>query len=656
MAEIVVRHGSRIVLRTQLAERDLSIGRDAGNDVVIEDPRVSRSHARILRRGGDYVLQDCGSTHGCHLGEERVTERVLRDGDVIRLGDRTLTFLVREGGALPADGQAGGEAADFQTMLLQPGAPAESARRLEALFEISRTLEAARDFNGVLAEILDKAIAIMGAERGFIMLRDRDTRELKVHVARDRKGAITGVDAETVSRSLMKKVVESGEPVVVRNALAGGEWGTESMLANQIHSALCVPLKAREEVAGVLYVDHRSRVSAFTDQDLAFLTTFALQAHAAIHASRAYWELLDSLFKASDDFIVVCAPDRTITQANRGAAKLTASSEGDLTGRKLDELFAAEHQLEARKLCADTLQKGLVSGVELVLENAHGPNRPLGISSFALKDKQDNPVGLCLIGRDLSQLRSLIDMLTGANAKLRELNDMKSQFVGMIAHELKSPLSVVVGYVDLLLQNNSEPPSPKQREHLEKIMGAGERLIGLIQELLELTRLETGKTALRLGPVDAKKMLYELAENYELRARQAEVEVHLKAAEDLPVLEGDKDLIWRVFDNFFSNGIKYNKRGGKLLVEARRVKHECEFSFRDEGIGMSEEDQKRLFERFFRADNVGKIPGTGLGLSIVKAVVERHAGRIAVESKLGEGTTFRVTLPLKPPEPEVPAL
>ena len=198
--------------------------------------------------------------------------------------------------------------------------------RLTALFEISQALETAKDFSGVLNTIMDKAIAIMGAERGFLMLEDQETKELRVHVARDAQGDIAGVDAEKVSRSLMQRVRETGKPVLIMHAQSA-EWGTKSVLEHSIHSALCAPLMTRDLVTGVLYVDHRSSPMAFTKEDVAFFTTFALQAKAAIDNSRAYWELVDGLFRASNDFIVVCSPTGKINQVNRSGAVLLGRTE-----------------------------------------------------------------------------------------------------------------------------------------------------------------------------------------------------------------------------------------------------------------------------------------------------------------------------------------
>jgi PAS domain S-box-containing protein len=671
MAEIVVYKGGQEVSRKKLSGGEVKVGRDPSSDIVLDDPRVSRLHARIVPEGAGFLIED-KSTHGTFVGEARIGRHTLKDGDRVQIADRTLAFVAQDGtkppiapisGVAPMQGPAPGAGAgpgdkpageweQFQTVFMQGGGGGqESAARLKALFEMSVALETAKDFPAILRALLDRAITIMGAERGFIMLKDADTGKLSVHVARDRAGDISGVEAESTSRSLMEKVVNSGAPVLIRNAM-GGEWGTESMLANKIHSALCVPLRTQEDVSGVLYVDHRSRLSAFTDQDLTFFTIFALQAKAAIDSSRAYWELVESLFRASGDFIAVCGTDGKIRQVNRGAQKMTGLSEAELLARRIPEVALPSDKAQAETLCRETLEKGVVSSTDITFVGADGRHVPMSASTFVMRGRDGKPMGFCLIGRDLTELKNLIERLTSANVKLRELNDMKSQFVGMISHELKTPLSVVVGYAEMMLEDPKDTPSDRQKDYLTRILRSGDKLIGLIMELLELTRIETGKMPLKPVTLEVKTMLAEIVDNFTLQAQEKKVAVSVQIADGITTMEGDKDLLRRALDNFVSNGIKYNREGRTLKVSVERVGPALVFSFADEGIGISKEDQEKLFGRFFRASNVGAIPGTGLGLSIVKAIIERHDGRIAIESEIDKGTTFKITLPLKCPAVE----
>ena len=422
MPELVLMHIDQELRRIALGERELKVGRSDAADIRVLNSKVGRTHARFFLRDGAWFVADCDSLHGTFVSEERVSERRLVDGDEIRVVDHVLVYLETPGAAVPRRAPAplaaddSGSWDEIQSFLVDPKAGHEGAKRLQALFEISQVLEESQDFAEVLAQIMDKAIAIMGAERGFLMLANRDSGELEVHVARDRQGDIVGVERETVSRSLMQRVMDSGRAVLVMDA-QGEELGTKSVLAHSIHSALCAPMASRGVVAGVLYVDHQRRPSAFTQQDLAFFTTFAVQAKAAIDASRAYWELVDSLFRASDDFILIGSPQGRVTQANRAAARILGVEE--LVGRNLPDLFIAADRARAAALVSETIQSGVVSGRELGLEGAGGRQVPLSVSSFALRDRTGRAIGACLIGRDLTELKGLIDRLEVHNRFIR---------------------------------------------------------------------------------------------------------------------------------------------------------------------------------------------------------------------------------------------
>ncbi|MBI5595459.1 MAG: GAF domain-containing protein [Elusimicrobia bacterium] len=486
MAEIIILRAGVEVSRARLSDAPARVGRDSANEIVVDDPRASRNHAVIVFQNGFYVLKDQGSTHGVILGDERVAQRSLRDGDALRIGDWSLVFVERDGAPAPSGGsdQAG-------------------TRRLEALFEITVALQTQADFGAVVDGLMLKALNIMGAERGFLMLRSPGSDDLRLFAARDTKGPVSGMDAESVSRSLMQTVLKTGRAVLVENALADAQWQTDSMVHNRIHSALCVPLTSRDEVGGVIYVDHRSRARAFSEKDLEFFSTFALIAKAAMDSNRAYWDLVDGLFQASDDFIAVCGEDGLIARANRGAAALLGIDAAALASRPFDGLFPAQERERAEALRVSIRDSRSVCGVDFTLERPGGARIPLNISGFSLRDSRGRPAGTCLIGRDLSEHAALVRQLTEANARLRELHEMKMELVGGLANEFKDALSLIVGYAGIM--RDLKGGSPEDRQRLSIILSAGQKLIALIAEVVDLTRIETGTTGLQVSPVDVRE-------------------------------------------------------------------------------------------------------------------------------------------------------
>ncbi|MBI4861902.1 MAG: GAF domain-containing protein [Candidatus Riflebacteria bacterium] len=431
--ELVHIHEGRVLSRMTIEKPELSIGRVEENDIVIDHRKVSRHHARIVSSADGVTMVDCGSTTGCFHKGKKFKKRLLANRDAIQIADHIVLYLAKPGdhvrereqprGQLPDGAQ--GPAADpelgmLQTAFYDQRAGQDGVRRLQALFEISKILESTTDFQNVLAQIMDHAISIMGAERGFLLLADPSTGTLKVHVARDRKGDLGDAERERLSHSLVERVATTRAPELILDAQT--ENKTESIAACSIHSALCVPLISRDAVSGVIYVDHSSRSHAFTRSDLAFFTTFAVQAKTAIDSSRAYWELVDSLFRASDDFIVVCSPGGQVTQANCAAATLLGRPAAQLLGCGLDELFSPEDGEMAQALVSQTLASGVVSGCELSLLGDGGRRISMSVSSFVLRDRLGDAIGMCLIGRDLSELRSLIAELTAAKERVTAHN------------------------------------------------------------------------------------------------------------------------------------------------------------------------------------------------------------------------------------------
>lgn len=432
MAEIVVFRNDEEVRRVPLDDGEVTIGRLDDNAIAIRSNQASRYHAKIVARSGGYVLEDLGSVNGCRIGDEKVKKHRLVDGDAILIANYRLVFRstsrrakkspvatperkpeqfrhIEEGSIEPSTNWD-----LMQSVFHDPAASKAGARRLQALFEISQSLEAAQDFNAVLIEIMDKAISIMGGEHGFLMLVDQDTGDLRVHVARDKSGEITGIGRDAFSRSLVQRVIDERKPLLVAEA-QGEDWCSGSVYEHSIRSVICAPLMTRDTVTGVIYVDHRKVSNVFTRQDLAFFSTFAVQAKAAIDNSRAYWELVDSLFRASDDFVVVCTPKGTVQQANRTATELLGLSGEELAGKPLADLVTQKCRASAEALCQRTLESGVVSGAELELIGVDGRTIPLSVSSFVMHDRQGDAIGFCLIGRDLTELKELISKLTQAN-------------------------------------------------------------------------------------------------------------------------------------------------------------------------------------------------------------------------------------------------
>ncbi|MEU0068638.1 ATP-binding protein [Streptomyces sp. NPDC006332] len=232
--------------------------------------------------------------------------------------------------------------------------------------------------------------------------------------------------------------------------------------------------------------------------------------------------------------------------------------------------------------------------------------------------------------------------------KLRALDQAKSDFLSTVSHELRTPLTSIVGYIELLKDEETGPLTPPQQRMLDVVDRNANRLRSLIEDLLTLSRIESGAFTSKREPVDVRRLVASAADAMRPAADAASVALEIHCAEQPLVLEADGDQMDRVLMNLLSNAVKFTPTGGTVTVSADAQDGSAVLSVSDTGIGIPEAEQRKLFERFFRASNAtdAAIPGTGLGLTIVRTIVANHGGEMEVNSEEGRGTTFTARLPL----------
>lgn len=237
-------------------------------------------------------------------------------------------------------------------------------------------------------------------------------------------------------------------------------------------------------------------------------------------------------------------------------------------------------------------------------------------------------------------------MLSEQNQRLRELDQLKDEFVSLVSHELRTPLTSIRGYLELLLEEGGELQD-EQRRFLEIVDRNSERLLRLVSDLLFLAQIEAGKLAIDVSMVDLAEIVDECVETWSPVAAARGVALTC-APDELPKLQGDRTRLVQVLDNLVSNALKFTPRGGRVEVRLAAADGVAAVEVEDTGLGIPAAEQQQLFERFFRSSSATKhaIPGSGLGLTITKAIVEHHGGRIELESTENIGTVVRVELPI----------
>ncbi len=228
---------------------------------------------------------------------------------------------------------------------------------------------------------------------------------------------------------------------------------------------------------------------------------------------------------------------------------------------------------------------------------------------------------------------------------------IKTEFTSVVSHELRTPLTAIQGYVDLMLGGQTGEINELQREFLTIVQGNTGRLTALITDMLDISRIESSRVGVRRDRVDYGKIVRETARTLAHEARAKDIALAAEVPPGLPPVTGDADRIAQVLMNLLSNAIKYTPPGGRVTVTVEPADTIVTTCVADTGIGISAQDQQRLFQKFFRADNstTREAGGTGLGLAITKAILERLHGSIWAESEPGKGSRFFFTLPAAGP-------
>ncbi|HLO18027.1 MAG TPA: ATP-binding protein, partial [Anaerolineales bacterium] len=228
--------------------------------------------------------------------------------------------------------------------------------------------------------------------------------------------------------------------------------------------------------------------------------------------------------------------------------------------------------------------------------------------------------------------------------RLRRLETVRRDFISNLSHELRTPLASLKALTETLQDGALEDP-PAAGRFIDQIQIETDALTQMVTELLELSRIESGRLSLDLKPVAACDLLHSAAQRMQLQAERADLTLRVECAADLPEIRIDSQRVEQVLVNLIHNAVKFTRPGGEIVLFAEAGIGEVRFAVRDTGIGIPAEDVSRIFERFYRVDKSRAGSGTGLGLSIAKHIVEAHKGKIWAESLEGQGSTFYFALP-----------
>jgi PAS domain S-box-containing protein len=357
-----------------------------------------------------------------------------------------------------------------------------------------------------------------------------------------------------------------------------------------------------------------------------------------------------SLVESTEDAVIGTTPVGIITSWNRGAELTYGWTAAQTIGQPLEMIVPPA----TRGAVASSMQQ-LALGTTAIHHRARGFHRD---GHEIDVDLTVCPVfvggqlaAVSTVARDISsavadeaEREQMRDELAAQNEQLRELDLMKDEFVALVSHELRTPLTAIQGYTELLLDGTAGEANDEQRMMIGAIDRSGQRLFRLINDLLFVAQVNAGKLNVAIEDVDLGAVAAEAIADARPRADAADVALAFEC-DIAPTVRADRVRLAQVFDNLISNAIKFTPAGGRVGLTVSSVGDEVMIVVADSGMGMTPDDQQRLFTRFFRTKAAARIQGTGLGLSITKAILDAHRGSISVESEVGQGTRFTVSIP-----------
>jgi len=572
----------------------------------------------------------------------------------------------------------------------------QRAYQLATLNEITRQLTSTLEQEPLLQNILDNAVSILNCEAGTLFLMDDQTDDLVFRVT---VGPVAGNllgQRLPAGTGIVGRAVQARAPIIENDAqrsVVRSNVETDKQTGFTSRSLLAAPMMIKDRVLGVIEVINRRDGLPFVTDDQNILTAFAGQAAVAMENSRLLASTDQELEAKIEELQVM---GRIVRELNAtlevdSAMRITldsamrhSSAEAGLIGVvEEDHLRLMAHQgyedvfmdqpnvqlsLELPTL-RNTIESGqsaqvslLIAGEKGILPTAHTQIIVLirrevqVIGLIILESASDSQVNLAFLNR-LSDNAAIAISNAQLFAEVQRANLAKSEFVSFVAHELKNPMTSIKGYSELLAAGSVGQINEMQSNFLSTIRANVQRMSALVSDLNDNAKIEAGQLRLDYKPVNVDDVVDEVVRSTKRQVDEKKQAIELHVPQQLPNVWADQTRVGQVLTNLVSNAHKYTPEGGKILVGAELTSNQWDPAgakevvhlwVKDNGIGISIDDQAKIFQKFFRSDDskAREAPGTGLGLNITKSLVEMQGGRIWFDSEFRHGTTFHFTVPI----------
>ena len=494
-------------------------------------------------------------------------------------------------------------------------------RQREHLLRIARAMTSRLDLAEVLRLVIEESVEILSAEAGLIALRF-DRPDLQIYASYDLDESLLELFAPLLGGDFFDRLVQEGSWVTPD--LSRPLQVASSVLGVRLRQVVALPLIVGGEAMGVIYVFRSSSSPGFSTNDRQVLAAFADQAAIAVHNARLYQRLLaekrhlDTIIEYSADGVMILDGNNRIHTANQALERILGLPRSQILGRP----------------CAEVLKLSTPEG------------DPICPGCCPLQDAAREPhpyvegVQTTPDGRLIEAIANVRDI-----TRQKEAEEVKTTFVSIVSHELKTPVAIIKGYASTLRREDADWDPPTLQKGLRVIEEESDRLDRLITNLLEASRIQAAGLNLNLGPLEIVGLVRKLVDEFRPQTDKHTFEVDFPPG--FPPLWVDYERIRMVLSNLLSNAIKYSPKGGQIRVGGWTEIERAVIYVADEGIGIPEAEIPHIFERFYRVDNrlSRTTAGTGLGLYLSQAIVEAHGGEIWVRSQPGQGSTFFFSLP-----------
>ncbi|MBN2503593.1 MAG: GAF domain-containing protein [Anaerolineales bacterium] len=543
-------------------------------------------------------------------------------------------------------------------------------QRARTLLQISNELSASLDLDHVINRSLELLNENTRAEQSSIILHRIDQPKLFYRAGigilpqPPTGGRPTSFDP---GEGLGGWVIANRRPVIIPDLAEDDRWVMMETETDVFRSALAVPLTVGEDALGVLLQYHR-QPDHFSRDQVDLMQAAANQFAVAINNGELYRLIRDqaedlgtmlrsqqveasrstAMLEGVADGVLVTDTAGTITLFNQSAEEILHMSSDQVVGKTLENftgLFGA---------AAQTWMDAIRAWIDVDTSDHAGEDYAERIT---LEDGRVVSVHLAPVS-SRGEFLGTVSIFRDITHQV-EVDRLKSEFVATVSHELRTPMTPIKGYVEFLLMGGAGDLNDQQKQFLGIIKSNTDRLSILVNDLLDVSRIEAGKVAFSFQPVDMQEVIEDIVGDLLQQSQEEEkpMTIELVPAPDLPLVNGDMERIRQIVRNLVTNAYNYTSEGGRIVVRIFRENENVRIDVQDNGIGIFPEDQERVFDRFYRGENplVMATAGTGLGLAIVRQLVEMHNGEIWVESSgvPGDGSTFSFTLPIYDPEKEI---